>query len=251
MHTVTIKNIEIGSGKPKVAASIGEKTHFDVLEKLKRMVSLEIDIIELRADYLAADVDLVALLKDMQIFVSKKILLFTLRTESEGGKISIDTRTYIDITTRALQSGCIDMIDIEYQVGQKSISQLICKAKQYGVYTMISKHEMVRTPTVDHLLNLLELMRETGGDILKIAAMGITKQDVMNLMQATLSFKNQHQMPMISISMGDLGKITRILGVFYGSDLTFAAYDAPSGSGQLGITETVEALNVINRCLIG
>lgn len=246
-----IKNIEIGTGKPKIAVSICEKTHQDVLARLRKLATLDIDMIELRADFLAADVDIAALLGDMQFFVTNRILLFTLRTEPEGGKMSFDVRSYMDITTKALESGCIDMVDIEYQIGQTAISTLINLSKLYGVYTLISKHEMSQTPNEEDLLRLLNLMKEAGGDLLKIATMGITKQDVMTLMQATLIFKNQHKIPIASLSMGEVGKVTRVLGAFYGSDITFAAYGAPSASGQLGISETIEGLNVINRCLFG
>jgi len=61
-----------------------------------------------------------------------------------------------------------------------------------------------------------------GADIPKMAVMPHNGQNVLDLMQATLLAKEKTgTKPLITMAMGDLGKITRIAGISFGSAVTF------------------------------
>ena len=51
VNPVVVRNIEIGSGMPKVCVPIVEKTREDILSTAKAICSTEADLVEWRADW--------------------------------------------------------------------------------------------------------------------------------------------------------------------------------------------------------
>ena len=73
-----------------------------------------------------------------------------------------------------------------------------------------------------------------GADIAKIAVMPKDYHDVLTLLAVTNTARNgQVGIPMITISMGEAGKISRLAGGLFGSDITFAAGRESSAPGQM------------------
>ena len=54
--------------------------------------------------------------------------------------------------------------------------------------------------------------------------------------------------PLVTISMGKLGNISRVLGEVTGSAMTFAALEGGSAPGQMPISKVGEMLKVIDEC---
>jgi 3-dehydroquinate dehydratase-1 len=84
-------------------------------------------------------------------------------------------------------------------------------------------------------------MADTSADIIKLAVMPESEKDVDYLLQTT---KNVNiSQPLITMSMGEIGKRSRIEGYEYGSEMTFAVLDGTQGSapGQLTINELLQA----------
>jgi 3-dehydroquinate dehydratase-1 len=69
---------------------------------------------------------------------------------------------------------------------------------------------------------------------------------VLTLLSATSRARNgKVQIPIVTIAMGVRGKITRIAGGLFGSDITFAVGMESSAPGQLPIAELKQAMGVI------
>lgn len=75
-------------------------------------------------------------------------------------------------------------------------------------------------------------MQEKGADICKIAVMPKDKKDVEALINASSRANKEIQAPIITMSMGELGAVTRICTKKTGSVLTFAAGLNASAPGQ-------------------
>jgi 3-dehydroquinate dehydratase-1 len=72
------------------------------------------------------------------------------------------------------------------------------------------------------------------GDILKIAVMPNCAEDVLILLDAARTMKEGYSdCPLIAISMGGKGIVSRISGEIFGSDLTFGASVKASAPGQI------------------
>ena len=82
----------------------------------------------------------------------------------------------------------------------------------------------------------LTKMQNLGADIAKIAVMPKKKEDVKKLLDATWEMQIFHdETPVVTMSMGDMGVISRVCGEFYGSSVTFGCIGQASAPGQLEV----------------
>lgn len=87
-----------------------------------------------------------------------------------------------------------------------------------------SHHDFEQTPSPEVMKMLLEKMCAGGADIVKLAVMPQNYKDVLNLLDVTAQFREENtDTPVITMSMGSLGGISRISGETFGSCVTFGA----------------------------
>ncbi len=208
----------------------------------------EVSVVEFRYD-LASEVQedaLEDLLRRLQDCFRERTILFTIRTDIQGGCFHYDPEKYLSINERAIRSGAVGMLDIEgaregYETGAPSPAdeeitrRLTALCREHNVKSVLSYHDFSGTPSMEGILNIFRTLRSQGGDVLKAAFMPKTKEDVLNVMLATRRFRNEdadmHEY--ISMSMGKLGQLSRVAGALSGADYTFAAISQASAPGQM------------------
>ena len=80
------------------------------------------------------------------------------------------------------------------------------------------------TPDREVMKMLLEQMCAGGADVVKLAVMPQNMEDVLKLLSVTNEFKEENpDTPVITMSMGKMGMISRLCGEF-GAAVTFAAH---------------------------
>ena len=90
-------------------------------------------------------------------------------------------------------------------------------------------------------------MQECGADIVKIAVMPQSKKDVLTLLLATEEMVREHaKCPVFTMSMSEVGVVSRICGEAFGSALTFGAVKKASAPGQLGAEELRMVLKILH-----
>lgn len=93
-------------------------------------------------------------------------------------------------------------------------------------------------------------MQKAGADLLKLAAMPRDPGDVLTLLAATWQMKECYaRQPVITMSMGGTGVISRLAGEIFGSALTFGAAGRASAPGQVGAKELREVLKLLHEKL--
>ena len=81
---------------------------------------------------------------------------------------------------------------------------------------------------------LLDQMRQGGADVAKLAVMPQRADDVLRLMKVTNDMKQRYPaLPLVTMSMGSLGVISRVAGEAFGSCITFGADGDVSAPGQM------------------
>ena len=120
MNYITVRGVAIGLGIPKICVPVTETSGKDIV-KQAGAAAPKADLIEWRADafedvFSKASVNHV--LKELRTAVGQRPLLFTFRTEAEGGA-KIDVDDYIALGEAAVESGCVDLIDVEMDRGRK------------------------------------------------------------------------------------------------------------------------------------
>ena len=112
---------------------------------------------------------------------------------------------------------------------------------------MLCNHDFERTPPKDVIAGRLKKMEALGADICKIAVMPQSPQDVLTLLDAAYSVFQTASVPLVSVSMGRFGAVSRIAGGMFGSAMTFAAAEKASAPGQINVGELRNILNVLNE----
>jgi 3-dehydroquinate dehydratase I len=108
-------------------------------------------------------------------------------------------------------------------------------AQQNGVKLILSYHNFEATPSKAYMLGKLYSSEFHGGDIGKIAVMPNSMEDVLNVLQVTHEASRHVHIPIITMSMGTQGALTRLIGWKFGSALTFAVGSQSSAPGQIPI----------------
>lgn len=177
-----------------------------------------------------------------------KLLLVTLRSKGEGGCADPDPEGYYSIISEVIRTGLPDLIDVELSSGDETVRRLIEEAHDAGIAVILSNHDFEGTPERDEIISRLCRMQDLGADITKIAVMPRSSQDVITLLSAALEMKeNLADRPMIAISMGKQGVISRIAAEYFGSAITFASVTGASAPGQTDAAELKAILSMIHN----
>ena len=133
-------------------------------------------------------------------------------------------------------------------MGDEILGQLISRARESRVRVIASNHDFEKTPGLDEILARLHHMDRLGADILKIALMPRSADDVLTLLAATREMSARgSSRPLITMSMSGQGLISRLSGEFFGSCLTFGCLEgAPSAPGQIPARQLKSMLETLH-----
>lgn len=247
MKICQVRQLTIGEGKPKICVPVVETTTEKIIQQIQELQNC--DLIELRIDFYENIHDLKQV-HELLLQVRQQTnlpLLLTYRSLKEGGHIQLSDQEYLSLVQTACQSGCIDIVDIELESGNMLVYQLVEIAHQNHVKVLMSYHDFEKTPTVMEMKERLEKMKIMGADICKIAVMPFSYKDVIQLLNTTMEMSQRLTRPLVTMSMGKIGKITRIVGELVGSSITFASVGQSSAPGQLTLEDMQTLLEVIHH----
>ena len=250
MKPVTVRNITIGEGMPKICVPIVAEKKEEILEAAKQIVTLPVDVVEWRVDWFEEGYSSEAItevLQELRPILGQIPLLFTFRTKTEGGEKTILPQLYSEILIAAAQTGMVDLVDVEIFTGDKTVRRIIKKVHRAEVKVIASNHDFEKTPAKGEIVRRLCKMQLMGADILKIAVMPQSDKDVLTLLAATEKMKRKYaKRPLITMSMSGRGVVSRLCGETFGSALTFGAAEKASAPGQVDVKALREVLEVIH-----
>ena len=246
MSCVNIRGCCIGEGRPKVILPIVERTEAAILEKAVQFSTLSADCVEWRVDWFEGFQSPAATARCVQklrIALRDKLLLVTFRTKAEGGNVELTHEEYLRFLHTVLDTDCADLIDIEFFTAGAGLSVLVEDTHTAGAAVVCSSHDFHKTPPRAELVCRMVQMQQAGADLPKLAVMPRCRSDVLELLAATAEMADLHpETPVITMSMGALGAVSRLAGETFGSAMTFANPGQASAPGQV-------SLNVVNDVL--
>ena len=253
MNTVKVRNIEIGSGVPKICVPIVGVTKDEIIAEAKTFDSIPVDVVEWRVDWFEGvfEFDKVEdVLKDLREALGETPILFTFRTSKEGGEKAIEPDAYAELNIKAAQTGYVDLIDVEIFTGDEIVKKIIDGAHAAGVKVIASNHDFFKTPAKADIIYRLRKMQDMNADIPKIAVMPQNKKDVLTLLAATEEMTtNYADRPIITMSMAGTGVISRLCGEVFGSSMTFGAAKKASAPGQMGVKDLETVLGLLHSAM--
>ena len=253
MNPVKVRNIEIGTGIPKICVPIVGVTKEAILDAARIIKTTAADVVEWRVDWYEDIFDFGKTedtMKALRETLGDMPILFTFRTSKEGGEKAIEADAYVELNQKAAKTGLIDLVDVEAFTGDDAVKAVVETAHECGVKVVASNHDFYKTPAQEEIVSRLKKMQELGADIPKIAVMPQNKKDVLTLLAATEEMATEYaDRPIITMSMAGTGVISRLCGEVFGSALTFGAVGKASAPGQMGAEDLKTVLTLLNKSL--
>ena len=153
--------------------------------------------------------------------------------------------------TAACQAKCVELIDYELSNAPSDLQHLRDVSSANGVGMIMSYHNFQMTPDAATLDKKFATAAQLGADVAKVAVMPQSDRDVLELLAATSRARETLDLPLISMSMGGIGSISRIMGWIYGSAATFAVGKSSSAPGQIAIEELRTTLAIVRQAVLG
>jgi 3-dehydroquinate dehydratase-1 len=246
----------IAGGKfPLVCTPLVGRTLTALLAELAMVLPKQPDVLEWRVDYFDAIGDSAAVIAAAQAIkqaAGNIPVLFTRRSTLEGGeKIAINEDQVIAMYTAVCESKSIDLIDYEMANDAANIARVRTAAKANNIKLVLSFHNFSYTPALETLVAKFLTADQLGADVAKVAVMPRDLDDVLTLLTATRAASKKLRIPLISMSMGPFGAVTRLFGWTFGSALSFAVGASSSAPGQVPIEDLNTVLTILQKSIGG
>ena len=171
---------------------------------------------------------------------------------TEGGQpLTITEPAVVAMYTAACEAKCVELIDYELSNKPEDIRALRAASKVNGIGMIMSYHNFQMTPDGATLDSKFAAAKAFDADVGKVAVMPTNERDVLELLAATSRAREALDIPLISMSMGGVGSLSRIMGWVYGSAATFAVGKSSSAPGQIAIEDLRTALAIVRQAVNG
>jgi len=208
--------------RPRICVTILSKNLRQLLKLISKAEKEHPDMIEIRLDALIGDYDIDKIRSATEI-----PLIATNRKIEEGGMSQQEEDERIKTLIEASRAG-FDFIDLELKT--QNLEWAIEEIEKNGSKSIISFHEMSKTPSENEMGDILNKEKSYGAYICKIVGMAKAFED--NLKYLNFVSKNRSER-LICFGMGEAGIVSRVLSPIFGAYLTFASIPG-GGKGALG-----------------
>ena len=214
---VTIGAVRLGR-RPVVVAAGGEAD-------LHALETAPGDVVELRADLFDQPDRATVEAALGRLRAARRQIIFTARAAAEGGRAMPEERR-ADLYRAALP--LVDAIDLEIASADLA-AELVPRARSAGRTVILSAHDFAATPARDALVTLVDRGRHLGADLAKLATLTTTLDDLRTLLEVTLATRVGG---VVTLGMGTLGPLSRLILPAAGSLLTYGAAGHGTAPGQ-------------------
>jgi 3-dehydroquinate dehydratase-1 len=221
---VSIGNCELGK-TPRVVAIIDE---FFSAEKVLEMKVTGVDLFEMRIDCLSPPLDKIVTYLDSVWTIASLPMIGTVRENDWTRKDRVNI-------FRAIMP-FVDSIDLELDTPISGEVRSFAEDK----IVVISEHDFTKTPKDSELKDIVSRSIDQGADIAKLAVMANSADDVRRLFWFTQTCTT----PIVTIAMGPLGSVSRVISPLFGSLFTYGFIEKPNAPGQLAAKKLVDEIDL-------
>ena len=247
---IIVKGKYINGKPPIICVPVTERGFADIISEINKLVQNGVSMIEWRADYFEelSDADRVrSLLNNLREVTKDVLFLVTVRSKKEGGLADLSYEEISRLLCQISEAHVADFIDVEYFTIDKP-DECIKTLQTNGALVISSVHDFNETKRADVLEEQLYAMKSADPDMVKLAVYPKNFFDVLTLMEVSKVFSEKNpDTPLISVSMGDTGLLSRIAGELTGSVITFGTEGAASAPGQIPRGDLEKILGLIHK----
>jgi len=107
---------------------------------------------------------------------------------------------------------------------------------------LISAHDFKKTPSLTELKKKLNQMSKFSSNV-KIVTTAKSTKDSNRILQL---YSKKEKINLIAFTMGNPGRISRILSLYLGSPYTYVSLGKPVAPGQFSLSEVKKIINLKN-----
>ena len=253
---IHLRGKPVAGGKlPLICTPLVGRTREEVLAELEAVLPKAPDLLEWRVDFFTGLGDAQAVIdtaRAIRAAAGETPLLFTRRSTREGGQpITVAEADVVRIHETVCDARCIDMVDWEMSSDAADFARIRAATRANQLPLVASYHNFQATPDAAWLTAKFAEAERLGADVAKVAVMPQGPQDVLTLLAATHAASQTVALPLISMSMGAYGSLSRMVGWAFGSTVTFAVGKASSAPGQVPIEDLRAVLQATRKAVLG
>ena len=220
--------------KYKTCISIAEKTPVKTKAVLKVALKKS-DFVEVRFDFLESE----QIPKTIEM-IKKNLnrVVCTLRPKKEGGKFEGNEKERIAILKLISEYNPF-LLDVEFDT-LKNNPSLVRYLHSTKTKLLVSWHDFKKTPNSTELKKKMNQMSKFSQNI-KIVGTAKSTEDSTRMLEL---YSKKGKINLISFSMGDPGRISRILCLYLGSPYTYVSLGKAIAAGQFSIDEMNKIINL-------
>lgn len=253
---IHLRGKAIAGGKlPLICTPLVGRTRSEVLDEVTAVLPKGPDLIEWRVDFFEGIGDTALVIdtaRAIRAAAGSVPVLFTRRSIKEGGmEIPLAEPAVVKLYEDVCAARCVDLIDYELCNEAANFARIRAAARADEILLVGSYHNFQATPSGDDLVAKFAEAEQLGADVAKVAVMPQGPRDVLALLDATYRASQSVRLPLISMSMGAYGSLSRMMGWAYGSTVTFAVGKKSSAPGQIPIEDLRVVLETARRSVLG
>ncbi len=220
--------------KYKTCVSIAENSSNKIKNNLKQALKKS-DYAEVRFDFLKKE-DIPQTLENIKGDLKKVVC--TLRPKSEGGKFEGSEKERVAILKLISEYNPF-LLDVEFNTIKKN-KELARYLKSTKTRLLVSWHDFKKTPKFSELKNKMTQMNKFSNNVKIVTTAKSAKDSTTTLQLYSQNKKNS----LIAFSMGDNGRLSRILCLYLGSPYTYVSLGKPIAPGQFSVDEVKKIIRL-------
>ncbi|MDO8418656.1 MAG: type I 3-dehydroquinate dehydratase [Rubrivivax sp.] len=240
-----------GGETPLIGTPLVGRTKERLLVEAAGILTKKPDLVEWRVDYFDAIADTTAVLdvaRALRAACGTLPLVFTCRASREGGqRVALDDEQVVELYAAVSASRLVDFVDFDMEHDARLVQRVRESAHAHERRVILSYHNFGYTPGIDFLVDRFLEAERQGADVAMVSVMPRDRADVLTLLAATARADEKTRIPLISMSVGPLGSVTRMVGGLFGSCLSYAVGETASAPGQVPIGDLVTVLDILRR----
>ena len=240
-----------GGDTPLVCTPLVCRTRERVLAEAAGILPKSPDLLEWRVDHFGAIADTAAVietLRELRTTAGQLPIIFTCRAHKDGGhRIPLGPAQVVGLYEAVAETRLVDFIDFELDHDAELVQRVRESTRAQEVRLILSYHNISYTPGHDFMVERFLEAERLGADVAMVQVKPRDRADVLRLLAATAEADAKARIPLISMSIGPLGSVSRMVGGLFGSSLSFAVGEKASAPGQIPIGDLVMAFDIIRR----
>ena len=216
--------------RPRICAVI---VNSDVAA-VKNVESL-VDLFEVRIDLIGAG------WRDIAAKLTKPWIACNRRKEEGGGWRGGE----VDRVKELLSALELKPVIVDLELATENLVEIVPQVKKQAK-CLLSYHDFEGTPPLGELVGIVRRQMKAGADIGKVVTTATKFEDNLTALQLIADFR---QARVVSLAMGPLGSVSRVLCPLIGGEFTYASIETgkESAAGQITVRDLRKLYEVLKR----